>query len=129
MPDDEPLIVVDPPDVPPTARAMTFALTGTSLALTGFGIIDLVLAMLADCLNTLNLFLGLAQVAIGLAVLAWTLSWWLSMCRRHLAEDERRIRRYEKQLRAYHTALDRWHRSDGSGEAPAPPSRPDRQSR
>lgn len=108
MPDDKPEIVVDPPDVPPTLRSTTIALSGAALALTGFGLIDLVLAFTADCLNALNLLLGLGQVALGLVLLWWILSWWLPRCRRGLVD-------YERQLHTYHAQL-----VEEGGKAAAP---------
>lgn len=94
----KPAVGMEPPDPPPTLQAVNLALTTTSFALVGAGIIDLILAFVADCLNRLNLALGLAELILGLIVLLWIISWWLPRRRRSLRE-------YEAQLDVYRQSL------------------------
>lgn len=90
--------VFEPPDPPPSMQTTTTVLMGSSLALSAAGIIDLILALTAECLNRLNLALGLIELILGLLILLWILSWWLPRRRRIL-------RTYENQLDTYRESL------------------------
>lgn len=85
---DDPKRLKEPPYPPPSFMMTSLALTTGSVVLMGCGIISLLLWLLADCLNEMNLLLGLVQLLVGLAILIWFLSWWLPTCRRGLREYE-----------------------------------------
>ena len=103
-----------PPDPPPTLQTTAFFLTAASVTLMGVGIIDLILAFLADCLNRLNLFLGLFELAVGLILLFWIVSWWLPRRRKGLRDYEARLDTYRASLERREQALAA--ASRGSGE-------------
>ena len=85
---DDPQPIQEPPYPPPTAVATAFMFTTASVTLIACGSASLLMSLLADCLNKLNLVLGLIQLLVGLAIFIWFLSWWLPTSRRGLRQYE-----------------------------------------
>lgn len=64
-----PVPLVDPPPEPPAVA------TSSSLLFAAFGILHLVLAALFDCLQTLNLVLGLVEILIAIWIAVAVSRW------------------------------------------------------
>ena len=100
-----PEIEYEPPPPPPTQNVQASVVAGSAMMLIGVGLIDLMAAFFADCMNALNLALGLVELFAGLLLLWWLLSWWLPRCRLALAEHEAQLAAFQEQVERRYAAM------------------------
>jgi hypothetical protein len=112
-----PEIEYDPPPPPPTQNVQAYVVAGSALLFIGVGVMDLIAAFVADCMNALNLALGVVELFAGLLLLWWLLSWWLPRCRRAVAEHEAQLFAFQERVEKRYAAI-----KAGTAE-PRPPDR------